>query len=445
MRPMERTPLETQAVAVLRRLRDAGFETWFAGGCVRDRVLGHSPKDIDIATAARPEQVEALFEHTVAVGRAFGVIRVRVEGAEFEVATFRSDGRYTDGRHPDSVSFSDAKGDVQRRDFTINGLLYDPIEDRVIDHVGGIADCGARVIRAIGDPARRFEEDHLRLLRAVRFSCQLGFSIEPATRAAIVDKAREIATVSGERVRDEIRKILESPRRAEGFREMHALGLLRPLLPEVTAMEGVPQPPEFHPEGDVWVHTLLALEKLESPSFVLAMGALLHDVGKPVTITHEDRIRFNEHEKAGERMAAEICDRLRLSAEERDHVAWMVGAHMLFKDTPKMRPAKLKRLLAHPGFDDLAEMHKADCLASHGSIDEYERLTTMKREMPPEVLCPPPLVTGHDVLALGIPPGPRVGALLRAVKDAQLEGRVFSREEAMEFLRRAAREGSEEQ
>ncbi|MBI3098641.1 MAG: CCA tRNA nucleotidyltransferase [Planctomycetes bacterium] len=442
---MERTLHETRAIGALQRLRDAGFESWFAGGCVRDRVLGRAAKDIDIATAARPEQVEAIFGRTVAVGRAFGVIRVRIEDSEFEVATFRSDGVYTDGRHPDAVTFSDAKADVQRRDFTINGLLYDPIADCVIDHVGGMTDCEARIIRAIGDPFRRFEEDHLRLLRAVRFACQLGFAIEPATRAAIVERAPAISTVSGERVRDEIRRILESPRRSEGIREMHALGLLRPLLPEVAAMEGVPQPPEFHPEGDVWVHTLLALEKLESPSFVVALAELLHDVGKPVTITHEDRIRFNEHEKAGERMAVDICDRLRLSAAERDHIAWMVGAHMLFKDTPRMRPAKLKRLLAHPGFDDLAEMHRADCLASHGSLGEHERLTKLKRETPPEVLAPPPLVTGHDVLALGIPSGPRVGELLRAVKDAQLEGRLFSREEAMEFLRRLAREGREEQ
>ncbi|MBI2933059.1 MAG: CCA tRNA nucleotidyltransferase [Planctomycetes bacterium] len=430
------TSLTESARSVVKRLRDAGHGAYFAGGWVRDHLLGRPTQDIDIATSARPDDIERLFEKTVPVGREFGVIRVRKGDCEFEVATFRSDGPYLDGRHPSSVRFTDLRDDVARRDFTINGMMYDPIADQVIDLVGGRDDLARRLVRAIGNPRTRFEEDRLRMLRAVRLACQLDFSIDPETEAAIVALAGRITEVSQERIRDELRKILASPRRADGLERLHQLGLLRHILPEVAAMDGVPQPPEWHPEGDVWTHTRLTMEKLDDePSFELALATLLHDVGKPATLVITDRIRFNGHDKVGEEMSRDIAERLRLSTKQIDHIAWLVGKHMIFKDVPTMRPAKLKRLFAHPLFEDLMRLHRADALGGRGDLTTYETLLRLRREFPPPAHPLPPLVTGDDLIALGLKPGPAFKEILREIEDARLEGRLKTREEALAYLR----------
>jgi poly(A) polymerase len=428
-------PAYDLALRVIAALRQQRFEAYCAGGCVRDRLRGVPPKDYDVATNARPEAVQRLFPRHVAVGKAFGVIVVIDGDARVEVTTYRAEGTYSDGRHPDAVTFSDLETDVRRRDFTINGMMWDPETDRVVDLVGGRADLEAKVIRTIGDPAARLGEDRLRMLRAVRFACELGFAIDPATAAAVRALAPSIASVSAERIREELKRILVSPGREAGLGRLRDLGLLAVILPEVAALAGVPQPPEYHPEGDVFTHTALCLRHLDRPSWELALATLLHDIGKPSTLRVTDRIRFNEHDGVGGEMAAKVCDRLKLSNEEKERVVWIVERHMVFKDVQKMRVGTLKRLIAHPYFPDLLAMHRADRLASSADLDNHDFCVAALKGFTAEELRPRPLLSGHDLMGLGIPAGPRIGALLRELEEAQLEGTVGTREEALALVR----------
>ncbi len=424
---------------MVQQLRQAGFEAYLAGGCVRDLLLGRTPKDWDVATSATPDQVQDLFHRTVAVGVAFGVVRVLVGDVPVEVATFRTEGDYEDGRRPASVQFADAKADVLRRDFTVNGLLLDPQTGTVLDWVGGVADLSSRTVRTIGDPCRRFSEDRLRMLRAVRLAAELGFQVHPDTLEAVRAHAREIRQVSAERVRDELCRLLTSPGRGAGLRLLERSGLLRELLPEVAALVGVPQPPEFHPEGDVFEHTVRVVEALRDPTVPLAFGALLHDVGKPATMTVQGRVRFPRHDEVGARIAEEVTRRLRLSREEQERVVALVRGHMRIKDFPHMREAKRRRLAASPEFPELVELLRADCLASHGDLTTYQQIQAWLRERAAEPLRPPRLVTGYDLIALGLQPGPVFREILDAVYDAQLEGRVTDREQALQLAAQEAR------
>lgn len=423
------------ALSVLKRIRSAGFEAYFAGGCVRDRLLGTPPQDYDIATKATPDEVIKLFPKTVTTGKVFGVVNVIKEESQVEVTTFRTEGPYSDGRHPDEVKFSSLENDVQRRDYTINGMLYDPIEDKLIDLVGGQKDLKEKVIRAIGEPARRFAEDKLRMVRAIRFACELDFRIEKATLAAIKKQAQEITQVSVERIRDELKKILVSPHRDRGMELLDESGLLNEILPEVVKMKGVAQPQQFHPEGDVYTHTLLTLKHLTAPSWELAFATLLHDVGKPATFTIKDRIRFHEHERVGAEMAKEICDRLKLSNDEQEKIVWLIDRHMVFKDAAKMRVSTLKRLFRHPAYDELAELHKVDRLASDMDLTPYEFCKEMYEKLSVEELKPPPLINGHDLINLGLTPGPIFSKILKQVEEAQLEKQISTKEEALELAR----------
>ncbi|MGH9430915.1 MAG: CCA tRNA nucleotidyltransferase [Terriglobia bacterium] len=423
------------ALAVLGRLRDAGFEGYFVGGCVRDQLMGRLPQDYDIATNAHPGQVLELFPGALPVGAKFGVVLVSKESGDVEVATYRSDGRYDDGRHPVEVRFaSTAEEDVRRRDFTINGLLFDPIEERVLDHVGGEADLRARRVRTIGDPGQRFSEDYLRMLRAVRFAARFNFTIHPPALAAIRELAPRLREVSAERTRDEILKILTegSPRR--GFELLDECGLLAEVLPEVKALQGVEQPPQFHPEGDVWIHTLMMLDGLRQPSETLALGVLLHDVGKPPTFSFRDRIRFDGHPEVGAKMAKEISGRLRLSSKQTERVVELVRHHLRFKDFPKMRRSTQLRFLRMEGFDEHLELHRLDCLSSHRDLTHYELARRMLQEIPAEEIRPRPLVDGDDLIAAGHKPGPRFKEILQAVEDAQLDGIISSREDALRLV-----------
>jgi tRNA nucleotidyltransferase/poly(A) polymerase len=442
---LDSTPLVDVATSVVRRLRERGHIAYFAGGCVRDALLGFSPKDIDIATDAHPEQVQQIFTRTVPVGAKFGVIRVLENEREFEVATFRSDGAYLDGRRPETVSFSSAEEDARRRDFTINGMFYDPIADTVVDYVGGREDLERRVIRAIGAAQLRFGEDRLRLLRAVRFAAVLNFEIEGKTWNALREEAKEIHAVSPERIRDELIKILADARRLRGFDLLDTSGLLEQILPEVSALKGCQQPPQFHPEGDVFVHTRRMLEFLpaDAPA-LLALMVLLHDIGKPPTQTcdpAEGRIRFNGHDEVGASMSVAVMERLRFSTDEIETVAGAVRSHMMFKDVPKMRPAKLRRFMARDNFPLELELHRVDCLSSHGDLENFEFLLQKEKEFQNEPLIPPPLVNGHDLISLGLSPGPRFGEILEKVQTAQLEGEIRSREEALALVRKLVSEG----
>jgi poly(A) polymerase len=428
-------PLRAGATAVVRRLRSAGFEVYWVGGCVRDIEMGRIPHDYDIVTDARPEQVTALFADALPVGARFGVVIVPMDGHQYEVATFRTEGPYLDGRRPSLVTFVDAASDVRRRDFTINGLLYDPLEGHTHDFVGGRADIAARIVRTIGNPEARFAEDHLRMLRALRLAAELGFEIEPETFRAIRANATAITSVSPERIRDELTRLLVSPRRGDGLRTLEASGLLAAILPEVAAMIGVEQPPEFHPEGDVFVHTVLALERLREPHPVLALGTLLHDVGKPPTQTQTDRIRFHGHDEVGGALAEEICRRLRLPAAETARVTSLVREHLRVKELPKMRPAKAKRFLLRADAADHLELHRADCLASHGRLDVYEWAVAARAAMLEEHPRPVPLLTGDDLIALGYHPGPQFKDILDAAWDAQLEGALRTTDDARAFVR----------
>ncbi|MBI4278977.1 MAG: CCA tRNA nucleotidyltransferase [Armatimonadetes bacterium] len=423
------------AHAVVRRLREAGHAGYWVGGCVRDLIMGREPADIDIATDARPEHLLVLFPRAVVVGAQFGVVRVPVEDGLLDVATFRTEGPYLDGRHPSYVWYADAEADVRRRDFTINGLLYDPVEDRVLDFVVGREDIARRVIRTIGAPQERFEEDRLRMLRAVRLAAELGFTIEASTWRAIRAAAHRIAEISAERIRDEIVRLLTGPDPSRGLDVLHWSRLLAVVLPEVEAMVGVPQPPEFHPEGDVFTHTRLALRHLEQPPAVLAMGTLLHDAGKPLTMqADEERIRFPRHDEVGALLAEAACRRLRFSGDQTERVVALVREHMRFADLPKMRPGKAARFLARPDFPDHLAFHRADVLASHGNLSTYHWARQAWERLPDEMRRPPRWVTGDDLIGLGLPPGPRFRELLAEVEDAQYEGRVRSREEALALV-----------
>jgi putative nucleotidyltransferase with HDIG domain len=427
---------EALAERVVAELRAAGQQAFLVGGCVRDLLLEIVPKDFDVATDAHPDRIMDLFPRSGQVGAHFGVVLVRDGEAQVEVATFRSDLDYSDGRRPDGVRFeSDPRLDVLRRDFTINGLLMEPESGAVLDFVGGRADLEKRLVRAIGDPDARFREDHLRLLRAVRFAARLEFQIEPATFEAIRRHRDLITRVSAERIRNELVRILTEGGAKAGFEILDATGLLAVLLPEVAAMKGVEQPPQYHPEGDVWVHTMLLLANLHHPTPTLALGALLHDVGKPPTFRLADRIRFNGHVEEGVRLSHRILTRLRFSREETEQVEALVANHMKFKDVPLMKESTLKRFLRLPHFEEHLELHRLDCLASHGDLETYETVRRKQAECPEEHLRPPRLLTGDDLVAAGYHPGPRFSEMLTLAEDAQLEGLVCTTEEALALVR----------
>ncbi|MCS7044330.1 MAG: CCA tRNA nucleotidyltransferase [Bryobacteraceae bacterium] len=422
---------------VAAALRSAGHEAWLVGGCVRDRLLGRPVHDRDLTTDATPAQLRRLFPDAVEVGAHFGVVLIRRGGAEVQVATYRSERGYRDGRHPDEVRFeTDVRADLARRDFTINALLEDPFTGEVIDHVGGLGDLRAGLIRAIGDPRDRFAEDHLRMLRAVRFAAELGFAIEPRTFEAIRGLAPAIVRISAERIRDELSRILAGADPRRGFELLDEARLLEQILPEVARMKGVEQPPDYHPEGDVWTHTLLMLGMLRYAPLDLAWGCLLHDVGKPVTQTFEDRIRFSQHEKAGAEIARAILERLRYPREFIERVVWLVAQHMRFKDAMRMNEATFRRFVRQPGFDTLLELYRIDLASSGRPLEIYEQVRQRRAALPPEALHPPPLVRGRDLVAMGYQPGPAFSRALKALEEEQLAGRVRTREEAEQFVRR---------
>jgi poly(A) polymerase len=446
------------ATEIVRTLRQHGYQAYFAGGCVRDILLAREPADYDVATGATPRQVMQVFPQTYAVGEHFGVVLVpetsaatatsangatipdrhATSGKEaIEVAPFRSDLGYSDGRHPDEVRFTqDPREDAQRRDFTINGMMLDPATNEVLDFVGGRDDLKAGIVRAIGDPHRRFAEDKLRMLRAVRFAARFDYRIETATLSAIQKLAPQIHQVSCERIREELTKMLTEGRARRAFLLLDESGLLSQVLPEISAMKGVEQPPQYHPEGDVFVHTLLLLDKLPSgASKTLAWGALLHDVGKPPTFrVAPDRIRFDGHVDVGVKMAAEICRRLRFSKHETEQILALVDHHMRFGDVHRMKQSTLKKFLRLPAFDEHLELHRLDCLSSHGQLDAYHYSQEQLRSMPTEAIRPQPLITGRDLIEAGYATGPRFKEILTAVEDAQLEGRLTSHQEAMAFV-----------
>ncbi|MGH9325974.1 MAG: CCA tRNA nucleotidyltransferase [Terriglobia bacterium] len=424
------------ATDILMKLRAEGFEAYLVGGCVRDLVMGREPKDYDVATDARPDRVLKIFPEGSGVGAQFGVVVVPSDEGPVEVATYRSDGRYADGRHPAEVRYATtAREDVRRRDFTLNGLLLDPVTGKVIDYTGGQEDIRARRIRAIGDPIERFEEDHLRMLRAVRFAAGFGFSLDSAVLSAIRSLGSLVNSVSRERVRDEILKILTEGAARRGFELLEETGLLAKVLPEVKAMQGVAQPPQFHPEGDVWTHTLMMLEGLVRPTETLALGVLLHDVGKPPTFSVRERIRFDHHVEIGAKMAVEICNRLRLSSRATERVVALVENHLRFKDLPQMKRSTQLRFLRMEGFDEHLELHRLDCLASHGNLANYELAHQLLKQTPEEKFRPTRLLDGDDLIALGYIPGPMFRTILRAIEDAQLEGFISTRADALRLLR----------
>jgi len=429
-------PKRQAATDIVSRLRGAGFDAYLVGGCVRDILMGNEPKDYDIATSAQPSQVAEMFPGSLTVGARFGVVIVPRQEGNVEVATFRSDGVYSDGRHPVQVEYAkSAEEDVRRRDFTINGLLYDPVEEKVIDYVGGRADIRGRSIRTIGDPFKRFGEDRLRMLRAIRFAARFNFELDSVAADAIRELATEIVMVSVERIRDEILKILTEGQARRGFELLDDTSLLQQVLPEVKAMQGVDQPPEFHPEGDVWTHTLMMLDGLKSPTPTLALGVLLHDVGKPRTFVVRERIRFDNHVEVGAKMAEEICKRLRLSGQDTERVVELVRHHLRFKDFPLMKRSTKIRFLRMDGFSEHLELHRLDCLASHGKLDNYNLAREMLSQIPPEEIKPLRLLSGKDLIGCGYKPGPLFKQILQAVEDAQLNGEIHTREDALQLLR----------
>jgi len=427
--------LKDKAVQIVATLRRGGFQAFFAGGCVRDMLMGREPADYDIATSARPDDVARFFPRTILVGARFGVVKVFANSHCFEVATFRTETGYADHRHPEVVEYADAHSDVLRRDFTINAMLYDPVAGVLIDEVGGRDDIRAGIIRTVGEPADRLEEDYLRMIRAVRFAARFAYTIEPKTLAAIREKAEKILAVSAERIGAEILKILGGPNPRIGLQLLSDTGLLAVVLPEVERMKGVEQPANFHPEGDVFQHALLALEVMgqaRSPEFALAV--LLHDAGKPVTATVSDRIRFSGHCEAGAGIAEEIGRRLRLSNEQIGYVRRLVRDHMKFMNVRSMRDSTLKRFLRGAHFPDLLELHRVDCMASHGDLGAWEFCTQKLAEMGREQIAPPRLLTGNDLIELGYEPGPLFREILSSVEDAQLEGTLRTRDEAVAFV-----------
>lgn len=425
------------AYQIAQVLTKKGHTAYFAGGCVRDYLKGDPPKDFDIATSASPDEIEASFPRTVPVGKQFGVILVIHEEKPFEVATFRKEGAYHDGRHPSEVSFTTPEEDAKRRDFTVNGLFYDPFKKKVIDFVGGETDIKNKLIRAIGDPQVRFEEDKLRLLRAIRFAANLDYSIEPATWKWIQQMAGEIHQVSSERIRDELVKTFTRRGAARGLELLSDSGLLKQVLPEIEAMKGVEQPSEFHPEGDVFVHTRMLMEKLDNPSPVLAFAALLHDVGKPPTFqVREGRIRFYEHSRVGAQMAEKIMRRLRFSNDEIEAVVQCVDNHMKFANVKEMREGKLKRFLSTSTFPTEMELHRIDCQSSHGLLDNYHFLKEKLIEFQKEELKPKPFLKGDDLIRLGLKPGPAMKPILEEAYELQLEHKLKNHAEACEWAQK---------
>jgi poly(A) polymerase len=442
------------ATTIIRTLRERGFQAYLCGGCARDLLLAREPADYDVTTDATPDEVMHIFPETYAVGAQFGVVLVPIPGKSsddsmsagasskshvVEVATFRSDAGYSDGRHPDEVRFSkDPREDVARRDFTINGMLMDPVSGEVLDFVGGQKDLAAHIVRTIGDPELRFGEDKLRLLRAVRFAARFEYEIEFSTFSAMAKLASQIHQVSRERVRDELSKMLTEGHAREAFLLLDKSGLLEEALPEISAMKGVEQPPQYHPEGDVFVHTLLLLHNLPHPCpSTLAWGALLHDVGKPPTFrVAPDRIRFDGHVEVGVRMAEEICQRLRFSNEDTEEILALVNHHMRFAHVTQMRESTLKKFLRMPKFEEHLALHRLDCQSSHGDLSSYNFAREKLATIPPEKMRPAPLVNGDDLIAVGYRPGPRFKEILSAVEDGQLESRLQSKDEAMEFISR---------
>jgi poly(A) polymerase len=429
-------PPRDAATGIIRTLRRAGHEAYLVGGCVRDIVRGERPGDYDVVTSAKPDEVRALFARTVPVGEAFGVVLVVEGGRNYEVATFRTEGPYEDGRRPTEVRFATAEEDVKRRDFTVNGLLMDPETGEVTDLVGGRADIEARLIRTIGSPDERFAEDHLRILRAVRFAANLGFDIETATLAAVKRGADSIRRISAERVREELTKLLARGGARRGFELLAETGLLQEVLPEVERMRGCEQPPRFHPEGDVWQHVLGMLDLMSGPPDPrLAWGVVMHDIGKPVTRTDDSRgVHFYGHTKKGEDIASAVMRRLRFSGADIETVLALVHHHMRFMHVEKMRPNRLKRLLRMPEFALHLELHRLDCLSSHGKLDNHEFCKSKLGELKEEELRPPPLLTGHDLIAMGFTPGPVFSDILRAVEDRQLDGDISTRAAAKELV-----------
>jgi len=477
---LPKSPQFEAALSIIRTLRSAGHEAYLAGGCVRDLLLGRDPEDYDVTTSATPDVVLDMFPRTFAVGANFGVVLVAAQPGGVcedgsrkprsitEVATFRSDGAYSDGRHPDEVRYTKtAAVDVQRRDFTINGLLLDPtrlfleglkpvtsdseavgaeartflaganLRSAVIDHVGGLEDLDGGVIRAIGRPEKRFEEDQLRLLRAVRFAARFGFKIEPATSFAMGKLAARIHAVSRERIREELTKMLTEGHARRAFELLDETDLLVQVLPEISKMKGVAQPPQFHPEGDVWIHTLMLLEQLEPGcAMTLAWGALLHDVGKPPTFRQApDRIRFDGHVEVGVAMGAEICRRFRFSNEETHQILALIDNHMRFADAPRMKASTLKRFFRLENFPEHLALHRMDCLAAHRNLDIWTFVRERFETLPAEELRPTPLLTGRELIAAGYTPGPAFKEMLQTTEDAQLEGSIKTLKEAMDFVR----------
>ncbi len=428
-------PPKEKAIFIIKRLREKGHEAYLAGGCVRDFLLGKPPQDYDIATDARPEMIQEIFPRTTAVGSQFGVVLVVFDGEPFEVATFRYDGPYLDGRHPSHVRFGSLEEDIGRRDFTINGMMYDPVNGRVIDLVGGREDLDRCLIRAIGNPEERFREDRLRMVRAVRFAASLGFTIEPGTLAAIQRQASTIKEISWERIGDEITRILTEGHAKMGFELLDSTKLLEAVIPEVHALKGIEQSPDFHPEGDVFIHTLLTLSHLNQPAETFAYGCLLHDIAKPVCFNREGgRITFYGHPEKGAEMAVEILKRLKRSRAVWEEVARLVRNHLRHTQAPKMRLSTLKRFLGQQGIEELLELTRIDALSANGDLQYYDFCRRKLAEFREEEIHPKPLLTGSDLIAMGFSPGPLFKVILEAAEEAQLEGEIATKEEAMEWV-----------
>jgi len=429
-----------QATQIVRCLHDAGFAAFWVGGCVRDFLLGREPGDFDIATSALPDQIEKIFKRTIAVGRKFGVVVVVEEGKQFQVATFRAESDYRDGRRPEKVIFSNAREDAGRRDFTVNGLFYDPIAEKLYDWIGGEKDLRARTIRTIGAPEERFAEDHLRLVRAVRFAAQMDFQIELRTFAAIRAIAPKVKSISAERIRDELLKLFRPPHAARGLELLRDSSLLEYVLPEIAATIGCEQSPDFHPEGDVFTHLCLMLDRMpESADELLPWAVLLHDVAKPLTASRDPKtgsIHFYEHEKIGARMSEQILERLRFPRKEIDAVAAAVRYHMQFKDALQMRKATLRRMLLRETFPLELALHRLDCLGSHGRLDVYDFLVEQSAELAKQPEIRPALLTGKDLIKMGLKPGPAMGGLLAEVREKQLQDELKTKADARSWVKR---------
>ena len=431
-------PMEKAALSVAKTLQDAGYAAYWVGGCVRNKLMNTETEDVDIATNAPPEVILKLFHKTISVGAQFGVVVVIVDDCQIEVATFRSDGAYLDNRHPSEVHFADVRSDALRRDFTINAFFWDPVSGELLDFVNGQDDLEKGIIRCIGAAEKRFREDALRLLRAIRFSTRFTFRIEKETFRAIQKNASLIQNISAERIRDELKKIFTGPNRGAALILLELSGLLRETLPEVQALKNVPQPEAFHPEGDCFDHTRFALDWLRHPSPILALGCLFHDIGKPSTMTRGERIRFDGHTKTGAMMAEHICRRLAFSNADRTAIIDLVARHMHFLSVKEMKLSTLKKFLSHPNIEEDIELHRADCLASHGDLENYyfcfDKLEEFRREK--KDIIPPPLLTGDDLIKEGYTPGPLFKKILNRVQDAQLDGEIKTREEAISLVRR---------